>query len=125
MGVEPLPAGLWRQTLMLPWILARVTSLVSALQYVHMSWSEKQLSLEGVHCVEEDVVLRSSSEMEDMMMFLIRNVRYQQCDSSPSPGQIVQSLTLASAGDNWNMERLEILGKMMVENKPSHTRCSK
>ena len=100
---------------MLPWVLARVTSLVSALQYVHMSWSEKQLSLEGVHCVEEDVIMRSSSEMEDMMMFLIRSMRYHQCDSSPSPGQIVQSLTLASAGDNWNMERLEILGEYNIQ----------
>ena len=115
MAVEPIPAGLWKQAQMLPWILRRVYSLISALQFVNISWTEKQLSFDGIHSVKDDVQLRSKMEMEEMMFFLIRNSRFRDTDSSPSPGQIVQALTLASAGDNWDMERLEILGDAFLK----------
>ena len=115
MAVEPIPAGLWKQSQMLPWILRRVYSLISALQFVDISWTEKQLSFDGIHSVTNDVQLRSKREMEEMMIFLIKNSRFRDTESSPSPGQIVQALTLASAGDNWDMERLEILGDSFLK----------
>ena len=88
-----------------------MSSLVSALPYVDISWTEKQLSFTGLETVSQ----RSRYEMESRMMFLIRNVKYTDTGSSPSPGQMVQSLTLASAGDNWDMERLEILGDCFLK----------
>ena len=35
--------------------------------------------------------------------------------SSPSPGQLVQALTLSAAGDRWGMERMEILGDAFLK----------
>ena len=90
MGVEPLMAGLWKQAQMLPWILHRVSTLLSALDFVDHSWADKQLTFDGVHLVVPDVVQRSMLDNHDKMMFLISDVRYKDCDTSPSPGQVVQ-----------------------------------
>lgn len=114
MGVEAVTAGLWRQAQMLPWILHRVFSLVSALNFVDNSWTERQLTFAGVHALTEDI-RRPKAEMEAKFMFLIGGSRIPAAASTPSPGQIVQALTLASAMDNWNMERLEILGDAFLK----------
>lgn len=96
---------------MLPWVLHRVYSLMSALPFVDVAWTERQLSFSGVETDNRSC----REEMEARMMFLIRNVKFRDTASSPAPGQIVQALTLASAGDNWNMERLEILGDSFLK----------
>ena len=116
MGVEPVPACVWRQAQLLPWLLHRVTSLVSALSWVEPAWAEQRLTLTSLHQARTKEVTRSSpEEMEDRMMFLIRPQRFTDTLASPSPGQMVQALTLASAADNWDMERLEILGDSFLK----------
>ena len=116
MGVEPVPACVWRQAQLLPWLLHRVTGLVSALSWVEPAWAEQRLTLTSLHQARTEEVTRSSpEEMEDRMMFLIRPQRFTDTLASPSPGQMVQALTLASAADNWDMERLEILGDSFLK----------
>ena len=115
MGVEPVPACVWRQAQMLPWLLHRVTGLCSALSWVEPAWAEQRLSLTGLHQARSEITRRSAAEMEDRMRFLIRPQRFTDTMASPSPGQMVQALTLASAADNWDMERLEILGDSFLK----------
>ena len=115
MGVEPVPSCVWRVAQVLPWLLARLQGLVSALQWVEPAWAEQRLTLTGLHLARGEVTRMSGAEMEDRMMFLIRPQRFTDTLASPSPGQMVQALTLASAADNWDMERLEILGDAFLK----------
>ena len=45
MGVEAIPAGLWKQVQMLPWVLHRVNTLLSALPFTQ-GWENRTLILE-------------------------------------------------------------------------------
>ena len=108
MGVEPLPAGLWRQGQMFPWVFYRLNSLVSTLPYIDPSWVEEQLSLDiGDKLEETDQgrILKMKMMMADP----------DDANTTPSPTEMLQALTLLSAKDNWNMERLEILGDSFLK----------
>ena len=58
MGVEPVPACVWRQAQLLPWLLHRVTSLVSALNWVEPAWAEQRLTLTSLHQARTKEVTR-------------------------------------------------------------------
>ena len=103
MGVEPISAGLWKQAQMVPWVLHRVTSILGALPFTQ-GWEDKVLSLhEMVEC-----------DGDKLMQFMMTS-KSDELSSSPSPGQIVKALTLAAAGDRWDMERMEILGDAFLK----------
>ena len=102
MGVEPIPAGLWKQVQMVPWVLHRVISLMAALPFTQ-GWETKKLTI-GVG----DTVVK-----DQLMQFMISSK--QTTAVSPSPGLMVQALTLAAAGDRWDMERMEILGDAFLK----------
>ena len=109
MGVEPLGAGLWRQCQMVPWVLHRVTSLLATLPFLHHHWREGQLSLH----VTEELEETEQRRMERMKQMMIgADVVEQQ---TPTPGHMLQALTLLSARDHWNMERLEFLGDSFLK----------
>ena len=60
--------------------------------------------------------MENKEEEEDqkqLMNFLISNRSVTM--SSPSPGELVQALTLSAAGDVWDMERMEILGDAFLK----------
>ena len=44
-GVEAIPAGLWKEVHMLPWVLHRVNTLLSALSFTQ-GWENRRLTLE-------------------------------------------------------------------------------
>ena len=52
-------------------------------------------------------------DQKQLMNFLISNRSVTM--SSPSPGELVQALTLSAAGDVWDMERMEILGDAFLK----------
>jgi len=63
-------------------------------------WSQRSITIDFKN---EDV-----NNNKQLMEFMIS--KGHVTPSSPSPGQLVQALTLSAAGDRWDMERLEILG---------------
>ena len=105
MGVEPISAGLWMQAQMLPWVLHRVNTLLAALPLTQ-GWEDKVLTMEMENKEEEE-------DQKQLMNFLISNKSVTM--SSPSPGELVQALTLSAAGDLWDMERMEILGDAFLK----------
>ena len=86
MEVEPIPAGLWLQAQMMPWVLHRVNSLMAALPLTQ-GWEREKLTLGK----------ESRPDKDQLMQFMISSKL--DSNSSPSPGQMVQALTLSDAGD--------------------------
>ena len=105
MGVEPVTSGLWRQLQMFPFILHRISSMISAqnlLQSLKLDDQQQHLDLEkrsvsGRHLFERLIVFGQQ--------------RYQ----APSIGDVVQAVTLKAANDQFDMERLEILGDCFLK----------
>merc|ERR1719158_326136 len=64
MGVEPISAGLWMQAQMLPWVLHRVNSLLSALPFT-LGWDHK--------CITLEIENKDHRIEEELMMFMINN----------------------------------------------------
>ena len=108
MGVEPVPAGLWKQGQMFPWVLHRVSSLLASIPFIEPSWVEEELSLDIKDQLEETEQGRMS-RMKLMMADPADGV------TTPSPPEMLQALTLLSARDSWNMERLEFLGDSFLK----------
>ena len=104
MGVEPISAGLWMQAQMLPWVLHRVNSLLAALPLTQ-GWEDKVLTMKMKN--------KDQKDQKQLMNLLISNKSVTM--SSPSPGELVQALTLSAAGDVWDMERMEILGDAFLK----------
>ena len=79
MGVEPVPAELWKQAQLVPWVLHRVTSLMAALPFMQ-GWERKMLFIR----MEDNRV-----EKEQMQFMISSNL---DALSSPSTWQMVQTL---------------------------------
>ena len=92
MGVEPIPAGLWMQVPMMPWVLHRANSLLAALPLTQV-WE-----------MEELTIGKESRPVKDQLMQLMISSKLAS-NSSPSPGQMVQAMTLSAVGDRsrWDL----------------------
>ena len=110
LGVEPLSAGLWRQAQALPWLLHRVEGLLHALPLAGPHWQHAP-------ALQEEEQGSPAVSAEELMARLVSC----HCPSGgapspgPSPGHLVHSITLAAAGDRWDMERQEILGDAFLK----------
>ena len=106
LAVAPLPAGLWRQAQMLPYLLHRLQSLLAALPHCTTT-PRLPLSLDG---------MQENPDQAAQLQFLLQErLPAGERVGSPQPGQLVQALTLTVAGDPWDMERLEILGDSFLK----------
>ena len=107
MGVEPIPAGLWKQAQVLPFILHRASSLISA----------STLLTDLQYKVTEDTLALcdfAEASMEHSFLELLK-VNESQQTRLPLVGSILQALTLRGANDFFDMERLEVLGDVFLK----------
>ncbi len=58
----------------------------------------------------EELILRKESKPDKSQLMQLMISSQLGIISSPSPRQMLQALTMAAAGDRWDMERIEILG---------------
>ena len=102
MAEEQISAGLWKQAQMLPFILHRSVSLLSA----------RNLLTNLQYKVPEDQLVLPDFSTQDthnsFAQLLARNEN--KCTRTPSVGNLLQALTLRAANDCFDMERLEVLG---------------
>ena len=108
MAVEPVSAGLWRQSQMVPWVLQRLSSLLATLPYVEQHWRVGHISMD----IKEELEETEQGRMDKMRMMMDVS---DDVNKTPTPAQMLQALTLLSADDPWNMERLEILGDSFLK----------
>ena len=60
----------------------------------------------------EELILRKESKPDKRQLMISSQLGII---SSPSPRQMLQALTMAAAGDRWDMERIEILGDAFLK----------
>ena len=104
--IEPLKASLWRQLQMLPFILNRVSSLI-ALENLRSDIVRKNPMF---YKIEN----RENEYNEPTFNYLISQAQNQK-HQVPCAHDLLKAFTLAGAGENFNMERLETLGDVFLK----------
>ena len=101
LGVEPLPAGLWRQAQALPWLLHRLTGLLHA------------LPLAAPH---QRAALREEERGEPPeLRALLPRLLGEEEGPGAAPGHLVHALTLTAASDRWAGHHRGITGDWAVQ----------
>jgi dsRNA-specific ribonuclease len=107
MAEEHISAGLWKQAQMLPFILHRASSLISAstlLTDLRYPGAEDNLALDSL----------PPATPANSFACLLKADQNRSLDI-PSAGNILQALTLRAANDCFDMERLEVLGDVFLK----------
>jgi len=107
MEVEPISSGLWRQCQMMPFVLHRISTLIYSRDFL--------ISL-GYHCpsIKADLKPRALS-VRNTDIDLLKLENPENVDYQVSAGNILEAVTLKGANDNFDMERLEVLGDVFLK----------
>ena len=102
--IQPLKASLWKECQLLPFVLNRISSLIM-LENLREEISYTNDMLQTTEVQEFD-----QPTFHDLISKL-NNVKHP----IPSSHDLLKAFTLAGASENFNMERLEILGDVFLK----------
>ena len=104
--IEPISRMLWKQCQMLPFVLHRMSSLIGSKRLL-VSLGYKGIERLSVPTVE----LSSPLNLFDNLL----EVDSTKPSDSVTPGDVLHAATLRAANDQFDMERLEILGDCFLK----------
>jgi len=108
MLAHPLPAGLWKQAQILPFVLYRIKSLLAANELKHKICGEEK-SVKQLSWQSNNDSQRTDREMMNGLM------TGKPLDKELEAGDLVEALTLLGTNDVFDMERMEILGDCFLK----------
>ena len=104
MKMEPISAGLWKQCQMLPFVLHRVSSLLFSRELLRSLGYNSSATLHLPSSLNT-----KPATFEDLLKIGAKS------SDTPTPGHILQAVTLRAANDQFDMERLETLGDCFLK----------
>ena len=105
-NIEPISRMLWKQCQMLPFVIHRMSSLIGSKRFL------KSLGYESTEKLKVPT-LKLSSQLS-LFDNLLEVDRTKASDNVAS-GDVLNAVTLSSANDQFDMERLEILGDCFLK----------
>lgn len=107
MLAHPLPAGVWRQAQILPFVLYRMKSILAANELKNRICG-KEKNVQRLVWKPHNDSHRKDREVRKDLMRLEKNYELNACD-------LVEALTLNGTNDIFDMERMEILGDCFLK----------
>uniref|UniRef100_A0A0P4WEE1 Uncharacterized protein n=1 Tax=Scylla olivacea TaxID=85551 RepID=A0A0P4WEE1_SCYOL len=119
-GILPLRASLWWQIIMMPSVLHRLNSLCVAEEMSNMMTPPDSHVISRWPCNEADNLDFDwlSKFIKEIMQHTGNNLPVILANAEPKPIQpfmILNALTLQGSNDNFNIERLEVLGDSFLK----------
>lgn len=105
--IEPIPASLWREIQLMPFVMNRLTSMIRIKQFLDklLRGAKKGATTE----------LSSKFTQTPTTTFGHLIADYKDVMHIPGPRDVLKAFTLENAGEEFNMERLEILGDVFLK----------
>ena len=107
--IHSLPASLWRELQMLPFVFHRLTSLIKI--HTFLSSTINHHNLYSMKFDQDDLVSSSKIFLQDLLHFDPN----AQSESRVKISNILEAVTLKGAGETFDMEKLETLGDSFLK----------